>query len=115
MATDDGRAGGSGVVDTDTKVYGTDNLFVVDASIIPAIMTSDPAAMVAIIAEHAFDRISALRPPTLLQNGQQCGGNDWTGSFACAAGLACNPESPSVARVRFSSPPSRASRCLYVC
>lgn len=42
MGTDDGRkSNGTAVVDLDTKVYGTDNLFVVDASIHPDLVSSD--------------------------------------------------------------------------
>lgn len=35
MGTDSGLSGGTSVVDTNTKVYGTDNIHVVDASIFP--------------------------------------------------------------------------------
>ncbi len=60
MGTDDGRTGGTSVVDTNTKVYGTDNLFVVDASIFPGHITSNPTAPIMIIAEHAAAKILAL-------------------------------------------------------
>ncbi|KAH3601089.1 hypothetical protein KXW46_004168 [Aspergillus fumigatus] len=60
MGTDDGRTGGTAVVDTNTKVYGTDNLFVVDGSIFPGMVTSNPSAYIAIAAERAADRILAL-------------------------------------------------------
>lgn len=60
MGTDDGRNGGTAVVDTDTKVYGTDNLFVVDGSIFPGMVTSNPSAYIVVAAEHAADRILAL-------------------------------------------------------
>jgi cellobiose dehydrogenase (acceptor) len=36
IGSDSGLNGGSSVVDLNTKVYGTDNIFVVDASIFPA-------------------------------------------------------------------------------
>lgn len=61
MGTDDGRSGGSSVVDLDTKVYGTDNLFVVDASIFPGLTTSNPSAAIVIAAERASERILALQ------------------------------------------------------
>jgi len=63
MGTDDGRSGGSAVVDTNTKVYGTDNLFVVDASIFPGHVTSNPTAAILSVAEHAVVKILALPPP----------------------------------------------------
>ena len=99
IGSDDGRRSGSAVVDPNNKVYGTDNLFVVDASIIPSITTNHPLGMVVTIAERAFDRINALRQPTANRQGSQCGGIAWTGSFACPAGLECVRESDSVSRV----------------
>ncbi|KAI1496665.1 cellobiose dehydrogenase [Biscogniauxia marginata] len=65
LGTDDGRANnGTAVVDLDTKVYGTDNLFVVDASIFPGHITTNPSAYIVIAAEHAVERILALETPT---------------------------------------------------
>jgi cellobiose dehydrogenase (acceptor) len=61
LGTDDGRKGGSAVVDLDTKVFGTDNLFVVDASIFPGMTTGNPSAMIVIAAEQAAGRILKLR------------------------------------------------------
>lgn len=61
LGTDDGRDGGTSVVDLDTKVYGTDNLFVVDASIFPGMTTGNPSAMIVIAAEQAAQRILALK------------------------------------------------------
>ncbi|KAI1506028.1 cellobiose dehydrogenase [Biscogniauxia marginata] len=64
IGLDDGREeNGTAVVDTDTKVYGTDNLFVVDASIFPGMMTGNPSAMIVTAAEHAAKKILALEPP----------------------------------------------------
>lgn len=48
------------VVDTDTKVYGTDNLFVVDASFHPDLPTGNTQAIVMVAAEAAAARILAL-------------------------------------------------------
>ncbi|KAH9906803.1 cellobiose dehydrogenase [Xylariomycetidae sp. FL2044] len=56
---DDGTA--SAVVDGDTRVYGTENLFVVDASIFPGMMTGNPSAMIVAAAEHAATKILGLR------------------------------------------------------
>ncbi|KAK4126752.1 hypothetical protein N657DRAFT_610772 [Parathielavia appendiculata] len=61
LGTDDGRTGGTSVVDLNTKVYGTDNLFVVDASIFPGMTTGNPSAMIVIAAEQAATRILRLR------------------------------------------------------
>ncbi|KAF2017931.1 GMC oxidoreductase [Aaosphaeria arxii CBS 175.79] len=63
IGTDDGRTGGKSVVDLDTKVYGTDNLFVVDASIFPGMMTGNPTAMIIAVAERAAEKILALKAP----------------------------------------------------
>ncbi|UPX20556.1 Cellobiose dehydrogenase (acceptor) [Ascochyta rabiei] len=56
-----GTKGDAGVVvDTNTKVYGTDNLFVVDASIHPDLPTGNTQAIVMVAAEAAAARILAL-------------------------------------------------------
>lgn len=57
MGTDDGRANGTSVVDADTKVYGTDNLFVVDASIHPDLPTGNTQAIIMVVAEKAAQKI----------------------------------------------------------
>ncbi|KAK2775512.1 hypothetical protein FQN52_003981 [Onygenales sp. PD_12] len=62
IGTDDGREGGTSVVDLDTKVYGTDNLFVVDAGIFPGMITTNPTALILTAAERASERILALAP-----------------------------------------------------
>jgi len=57
-----GTKGEAGVVvDTDAKVYGTDNLFVVDASIHADLPTGNTQSAVMIVAEHAAARILALQ------------------------------------------------------
>ncbi|OAL52711.1 FAD/NAD(P)-binding domain-containing protein [Pyrenochaeta sp. DS3sAY3a] len=60
MGTDDGRNNGSSVVDTNCKVYGTDNLFVVDAGMHPDLPTGNTQAIVMVAAEHAVAKIIAL-------------------------------------------------------
>lgn len=61
MGTDSGlEADGTAVVDTDTKVYGMDNLFVVDASIFPGMITTNPSALIVSVAEHAVEKIMAI-------------------------------------------------------
>ncbi|EXL58346.1 hypothetical protein FOCG_01889 [Fusarium oxysporum f. sp. radicis-lycopersici 26381] len=62
MGVDDGRkANGSAVVDLNTKVYGTDNLFVVDASMHPDLPTGNTQAIIMVAAEHAAEKIAALK------------------------------------------------------
>jgi cellobiose dehydrogenase (acceptor) len=61
MGTDDGRTNGTSVVDTNTKVYGTDNLFVVDASIHPDLPTGNTQAIIMVVAEHAAKKIAAFK------------------------------------------------------
>jgi cellobiose dehydrogenase (acceptor) len=60
MGTDDGTKGGKAVVDPDCKVYGTDNLFVVDAGMHADIPTGNTMAIVMVAAEHAVQKIMAL-------------------------------------------------------
>ncbi|THX45777.1 FAD/NAD(P)-binding domain-containing protein [Aureobasidium pullulans] len=60
MGTDDGRKGGDAVVDLDTKVYGTDNLFVVDASFHPDLPTGNTQAIVMVAAEAAAKKVAAV-------------------------------------------------------
>ncbi|KAI1506003.1 hypothetical protein F5X99DRAFT_404551 [Biscogniauxia marginata] len=61
MGNDDGRIGnGISVVDIDTKVYGTDNLLVVDASMHPDLPTGNTQAIVMVAAEKAVEKILAL-------------------------------------------------------
>lgn len=50
------------VVDTDTRVLNTDNIFVVDASIFPGHVAANPSAAIVVAAEHAAERILALAP-----------------------------------------------------
>ncbi|KAK5119901.1 hypothetical protein LTR85_007227 [Meristemomyces frigidus] len=51
---------GTAVVDTNAKVYGTDNLFVVDASIFPGMTSNNPSALIVAAAEHASQLLLAL-------------------------------------------------------
>ncbi|EMT73917.1 Cellobiose dehydrogenase [Fusarium odoratissimum] len=59
MGTDDGRKGGSSVVDANAKVYGMDNLFVSDAGIHPDLPTGNIQTIVMVAAEAAVAKILA--------------------------------------------------------
>ena len=64
IGNDDGRIGGGStgsVVDANTMVYGTKNLFVVDGSVFPGQMSTNPQASIMIVAERAVERILDLR------------------------------------------------------
>lgn len=89
LGLDDGRTGGTAVVDVNAKVYGTDNLFVVDASIFPGVPTTNPSAYIVTAAEHASQKILALAAPNPIAKWGQCGGRQWTGAFLCVAGTKC--------------------------
>jgi cellobiose dehydrogenase (acceptor) len=60
IGTDSGLLNGTAVVDTNTKVYGTDNIFVVDASIFPGMPSTNPSALIVTAAERASELILAL-------------------------------------------------------
>ncbi|PYH79602.1 FAD/NAD(P)-binding domain-containing protein [Aspergillus uvarum CBS 121591] len=59
MGTDDGRFNGTAVVDTNTKVYGTDNLYIVDGGIHPDLASGNNQATIMVVAENAVERILA--------------------------------------------------------
>ncbi|KAH8731998.1 hypothetical protein GQ44DRAFT_642000 [Phaeosphaeriaceae sp. PMI808] len=112
IGTDSGLTGGTSVVDLNTKVYGTDNIHVVDASIFPGHITTNPTAYIVVVAEHAAAKILALGgsgtggpsssagpvksssapPPTatkLAEAWAQCGGSGYTGPTTCVNGYKC--------------------------
>lgn len=62
MGADSGldSAQGQAVVDADTRVYGTSNLFVVDASILPGMVTANPTGTILSVAEKAAEKILSL-------------------------------------------------------
>lgn len=62
VAGNGGSSAAAAVVDTDTRVLGTDNIFVVDASIFPGHVAANPTAAIVVAAEHAAERILALAP-----------------------------------------------------
>jgi GMC oxidoreductase len=108
LGTDDGRLpGGTAVVDTNTKIYGTDNMFVVDASIWPGMPSTNPSALIVTASERASELILALPFPKktggVVKKGGQCNSNsggsggwfgwwNWGGrgtSLTCDGGLTC--------------------------
>ncbi|KAF2202979.1 cellobiose dehydrogenase-like protein [Delitschia confertaspora ATCC 74209] len=60
MGTDSALTDGTAVVDTNTQVYGTENLHVVDASVFPGHIVTNPSAYIVTIGEHAAKKILAL-------------------------------------------------------
>ncbi|KAA8893690.1 cellobiose dehydrogenase-like protein [Sphaerosporella brunnea] len=111
LGIDDGtKTGGTSgsVVDLNTKVYGTANIFVVDGSIFPGLPATNPSAPILVAAEHAIKRILALAPTTStppraqttittvtgpssspVAHYSQCGGLYYTGSTICASPYKC--------------------------
>jgi cellobiose dehydrogenase (acceptor) len=80
MGTEDGTKNGSSVVDTNCKVWGTDNLFVVDAGMHPDLPTGNTQAIVMVAAEAAVEKIIALGTGTA--NGTATGSGGSTPSSA---------------------------------
>ena len=71
MGTGNGLTGGTSVVDTNTRVYRTDNLFVVDASTFPGQVSTNPSAYIVIAGERAVAKILALLTPAAVQRTEQ--------------------------------------------
>lgn len=90
---------GSSVVGVDTKVWGTDNLYVVDASMHPDLPTGNTQAIVMVAAEHAAAKILAG------DNTSSSGGNSGSGSEG--SGSTTTPTS-TAAPVATASPTSAA-------
>ncbi|PQE24748.1 cellobiose dehydrogenase protein [Rutstroemia sp. NJR-2017a WRK4] len=91
LGTDSGLTGGTSVVDLNTRVYGTDNIHVVDASIFPGMPSTNPSSLIVVAAEYASQKILALPTPKALARYAQCGGlnYDFTQGGACAAPYHC--------------------------
>lgn len=90
IGSDDGRTNsGSAVVDLNAKVYGTDNLFVVDASLFPGQVTTNPSSYIVAVAERASEKILALAANAALAQYAQCGGLAWDGGFTCKSPYVC--------------------------
>jgi cellobiose dehydrogenase (acceptor) len=105
-----GTKGDAGVVvDTDTKVYGTDNLFVVDASFHPDLPTGNTQAIIMVAAEAAAARILALgkgSAPALPGNTESATKPSVTSSVAVPAISASTvvPVVPTVTPVESDAP-----------
>ncbi|KAM0493580.1 hypothetical protein ACHAP8_009218 [Fusarium lateritium] len=98
LGKDDGRQGGTAVVDLNTKVYGTDNLFITDASIFPGMVTTNPSAYFVTASEKASDVILALPVSKAQEPYKQCGGTEWNGSMQCGKGYYCKTLNPFYAQ-----------------
>jgi cellobiose dehydrogenase (acceptor) len=110
-----GTKGDAGVVvDTDTKVYGTDNLFVVDASFHPDLPTGNTQAIIMVAAEAAASRILALgkgSAPALPGTTQSATKPGITSSIAAPITLISTdvPTVPTVVPVQSSIPAESSS------
>jgi len=62
------------VVDTNTKVHNTNNLFVVDASIVPALPVGNPQGTIMSAAEQAAAKILVLSGNTTLSTNTSLSG-----------------------------------------
>lgn len=82
------------------------NLFVVDASIFPGHVTTNPSAYIVTAAEKASEKITALAANKALARYAQCGGQQWTGGFTCAAPYTCQWQNAYYSQVRETLPSS---------
>ncbi|KXH61635.1 GMC oxidoreductase [Colletotrichum nymphaeae SA-01] len=85
---------GNSVVDTKTKVWGTDNLYVVDASIHPDLPTGNTQAIVMVAAEHAAAQIlggagSATNSGSESSSGSGSGSSSGSGSGSGSGSTGC--------------------------
>lgn len=103
MGTDSGLINnGTSVVDVNTKVYGTDNLFVVDASIFPGMMSNNPSALIVAVAEHASEKILALAASdstSVVTNTSNTNGTASTAPYATASSASSASTSKTAAHV----------------
>ncbi|KAF1833964.1 hypothetical protein BDW02DRAFT_630778 [Decorospora gaudefroyi] len=96
IGTDSGLTGGTAVVDLNTQVYGTDNIHVVDASLFPGQLFTNPTSYIVTLAEHASEKILALGGGSgkTAKAWEQCGGKGYTGPKACVSGFKCFSYNP---------------------
>ncbi|KAF2841371.1 carbohydrate-binding module family 1 protein [Patellaria atrata CBS 101060] len=89
IGTDSGVKGGTAVLDLNAQVYGTDNIHVVDASIFPGHVATNPSSLIVAAAEHAAARILALPKLRPQDKFSQCGGLSYDGPRNCVEGSKC--------------------------
>ncbi|KAH6651519.1 hypothetical protein BKA67DRAFT_637517 [Truncatella angustata] len=93
MGTDDGRTdNGTAVVDLNTQVYGTDNLFVVDGSFHPDLPTGNTQAIILVAAEAAVEKILALDGKTISDSGASTGSSGSVSSSAPTSTASSSPK-----------------------
>ncbi|KAF7863803.1 hypothetical protein EAF04_006768 [Stromatinia cepivora] len=103
---------GSSVVDTDTKVWGTDNLFVVDASIHPDVPTGNTQAIVMVAAEHAAQKILALSGETISSTNTTTASHS-SGSSSIASGSAVSGATTSASSAAASAVAGDDDTCPF--
>ncbi|KAK2611549.1 hypothetical protein N8I77_004882 [Diaporthe amygdali] len=103
-ATNDGKS----VVDTNTKVWGTDNIYVVDASMHPDLPTGNTQAIVMVAAEHAAKAILADTTGASTSTNASSGSSTSTGSSASSS----SSSSPSTGSSGSNCKRRRAARKL---
>ena len=79
---------GTSVVDANTKVWGTDNIYVVDASMHPDLPTGNTQAIVMVAAEHAAKAILADSTGASTSNNASSGSSSSSGSTG-STGSSC--------------------------
>lgn len=105
MGEDDGRENnGTAVVDLNTQVYGTDNLFVVDASFHPDLPTGNTQAIILVAAEKAVENILALSGGSISNSGS--GSSTGSGSSSGSVSSAAPAATSSVAAGKGTSSPA---------
>ncbi|KAL9074413.1 MAG: hypothetical protein Q9157_004394 [Trypethelium eluteriae] len=114
MGTDDGRVNnGTSVVDTNTKVYGTDNLFVVDASIHPDLPTGNTQAIIMVVAEQAAAKIAAYKVTSGSGNSSALTSGPSSALPTAALPASVTPATLSTVTVPSSSTSATRSACRH--
>ncbi|KAG9901371.1 FAD/NAD(P)-binding domain-containing protein, partial [Aureobasidium melanogenum] len=109
MGEDDGRKGGAAVVDLDTKVYGTDNLFVVDASFHPDLPTGNTQAIVMVAAEAAAKKVAAVKVGSAPAASSSAAASSATATQAVSSTAVASSTAVSSSAAAVTSAPESAS------